>query len=98
MKQMIEEKNNLLREAGEKLRNVWDIGCMLESVNASNRDYKTLIDLVSHRLRHLALGYEDYLEEAELYLPEAEEGDPESELEALEEDLPFVTPDKEETE
>ena len=98
MKQMIEEKNNLLREAGEKLRNVWDIGCMLESVNASNRDYKTLIDLVSHRLRHLALGYEDYLEEAEIYLPEAEEGDPESELEALEEDLPFVTPEEKEDE
>ena len=98
MKQMIEEKNNLLREAGEKLRNVWDIGCMLESVNASNRDYKTLIDLVSHRLRHLALGYEDYLEEAELYLPEEEEGDPESELEALEEDLPFVTPEEKEDE
>ena len=86
---MIEEKNNLLREAGEKLRNVWDIGCMLESVNASNRDYKTLIDLVSHRLRHLALGYEDYLEEAEIYLPEAEEDDPE----ALEDDLQFVTPE-----
>lgn len=74
-KTMIEEKNKLLKEAGEKLRDVWDIGCMLESVNASNRDYKTLVDLISFRLRHLALGYEDYLEEAELYLPEALEAE-----------------------
>ena len=81
-KTMIEEKNKLLKEAGEKLRNVWDIGCMLESVNASNRDYKTLVDLISFRLRHLALGYDDYLEEAELYLPEAEQEDD------VEEDLP----------
>ena len=85
--------NKLLKEAGEKLNAVWDIACMLENVNASNRDYKTLIDLISFRLRHLALGYDDYLEEAELYLPEAEEGDPESELEALEDDLQFVTPE-----
>ena len=84
-KPMIVTKNKLLKEAGEKLNAVWDIACMLE--------YKTLIDLISFRLRHLALGYDDYLEEAELYLPEAEEGDPESELEALEDDLPFVTPE-----
>ena len=106
---MIVTKNKLLKEAGEKLNAVWDIACMLENVNASNavwdiacmlenvnasnRDYKTLIDLISFRLRHLALGYDDYLEEAELYLPEAEEGDPESELEALEDDLQFVTPE-----
>ena len=74
-KTMIEEKNKLLKEAGEKLRNVWDIGCMLESVNASNRDYKTLVDLISFRLRHLALGYDDYLEEAEVFLPEALEAE-----------------------
>ena len=92
---MIVTKNKLLKEAGEKLNAVWDIACMLENVNASNRDYKTLIDLISFRLRHLALGYDDYLEEAELYLPEAEDGDPESELEALEDDLPFVTPEEE---
>lgn len=74
-KSMIVTKNKLLKEAGEKLNAVWDIACMLESVNATNRDYKALIDLVSFRLRHLALGYDDYLEEAELYLPEAEEAD-----------------------
>lgn len=78
---MIVTKNKLLKKAGEKLNAVWDIACMLENVNASNRDYKTLIDLISFRLRHLALGYDDYLEEAELYLPEAEEDD-------VEEDLP----------
>ena len=78
---MIVNKNKLLKKAGEKLNAVWDIACMLEDVNASNRDYKTLIDLISFRLRHLALGYDDYLEEAELYLPEAEEDD-------VEEDLP----------
>ena len=78
---MIVTKNKLLKEAGEKLNAVWDIACMLDNVDASNRDYKTLIDLISFRLRHLALGYDDYLEEAELYLPEAEEDD-------VEEDLP----------
>ena len=78
---MIVTKNKLLKEAGEKLNAVWDIACMLENVDASNRDYKTLIDLISFRLRHLALGYDDYLEEAELYLPEAEE-------DGVEEDLP----------
>ena len=72
---MIVTKNKLLKEAGEKLNAVWDIACMLENVDASNRDYKTLIDLISFRLRHLALGYDDYLEEAELYLPEALEAE-----------------------
>ena len=72
---MIVTKNKLLKEAGEKLNAVWDIACMLENVNASNRDYKTLIGLISFRLRHLALGYDDYLEEAELYLPEALEAE-----------------------
>lgn len=72
---MIVTKNKLLKEAGEKLNAVWDIACMLGNVNASNRDYKTLIDLTSFRLRHLALGYDDYLEEAELYLPEALEAE-----------------------
>ena len=78
---MIVTKNKLLKEAGEKLNAVWDIACMLDNVNASNRDYKTLIDLISFRLRHLALGYDDYLEESGLYLPEVEEDD-------VEEDLP----------
>ena len=77
---MIVTKNKLLKEAGEKLNAVWDIACMLENVDASNRDCKTLIDLISFRLRHLALGYDDYLEEAELYLPEAEEDDVEKDL------------------
>ena len=72
---MIVTKNKLLKEAGKKLNAVWDIACMLDNVDASNRDYKTLIDLISFRLRHLALGYDDYLEEAELYLPEALEAE-----------------------
>ena len=74
---MIVTKNKMLKEAGQKLHEVWDIACMLENVNLNKRDYQTLISLVSHRLTHIACGYDEYLEECELYLPEAEEADPE---------------------
>ena len=93
MKQMIEKKNRMLKEAGEKFREIWKIYRMMDTIEVDNAHYKTLIKLINARLGDLSCRYGDYFEESDLYLPEAEEGDPESELEALEDDLQFVTPE-----
>ena len=93
MKQIIEKKNKMLKEAGEKFREIWKIYRMLDTIEVDSAHYKTLIKLINARLGDLSCRYGDYFKESDLYLPEAEEGDPESELEALEDDLPFVTPE-----
>ena len=93
MKQMIEKKNKMLKEAGEALKEIWKIHRMMDTVEIDSVNFRTLVGLVNDKLARLSCSYGDYLDESELYLPEAEEGDPESELEALEDDLPFVTPD-----
>ena len=87
MNKMIDDKNKLLKEAGEKLSEVWEIGMMLDSVEMSSRDFETLLKLVAFRLRHIGCGHDEFFDEAEIALPEAEEGE-------LDDDLPFVTPDE----
>lgn len=73
MKQMIEKKNRMLKEAGEAFREIWKIYRMLECVEIDGSDYKTLINLVNAQLGRYACNYAAYLEESGLYLPEAEE-------------------------
>ena len=73
MKQMIEKKNKMLKEAGEKFREIWKIYRMLDTIEVDSAHYKTLIKLINARLGDLSCRYGDYFEESDLYLPEAEE-------------------------
>lgn len=100
MEQMIERKNKLLKEAGAALKEVWELAIMASETECStSMSHKTLTKLVNSRLRSLSCNYDEYINESELALPEAEEGSEEEVLEEtkdlddqLEEDLPFVTP------
>lgn len=73
MKQMIEKKNKMLKEAGEAFKEIWKIYRMMDTVEIDNVNFRTLVELVNNKLARLSCGYEDYLDESELYLPEAEE-------------------------
>lgn len=91
-KKMIEQKNELLKEAGNGLREIWNIAMMLDHSDFNNRHFDTLIKLVNNRLRAISCRYDEYLDESEIYLPEAEKTD-ESTIDKDEEvttdDLPF---------
>ena len=88
---MIEQKNKLLKEAGNGLREIWNIALMLDHSDFNNRHFDTLIELVNNRLRAISCHYDEYLDESEIYLPEAEEAE-ETTIDKDEEvtdDLPF---------
>ncbi len=75
MEQMINKKNEKLKEAGDAMHEIWDITLMLENVSVKGSSYyQTLVKLATERIGILTYGWEKYIEEAELYLPEAEEG------------------------
>ena len=89
---MIEQKNKSLKEAGNGLREIWNIALMLDNTDLNGRHIDTLIKLVTNRLRSISCRYDEYLDESEIYLPEAVEAD-ESTIDKDEEvttdDLPF---------
>jgi len=67
MEQMIERKNEMLKEAGEALKEIWYIyrmTCSMECKNDKARE--TLERLVIERLSSLSYRYEIYLEEAKV--------------------------------
>ena len=70
---MIEQKNELLKKAGDSLREIWGIALMLDNTDLNGRHIDTLIKLVTNRLRYISCHYDEYLDESEIYLPEAEE-------------------------
>ena len=91
-KKMIEQKNELLKEAGNGLREIWNIALMLDHSDFNNRHFDTLIKLVNNRLRAISCHYDEYLDESEIYLPEAEDADEptiDNDEEVTENDLPF---------
>lgn len=90
-KKMIEQKNELLKEAGNGLREIWNIALMLDHSDFNNRHFDTLIKLVNNRLRAISCHYDEYLDESEIYLPEAEEADEPTidKDEEVTDDLPF---------
>lgn len=90
-KKMIEQKNELLKEAGNGLREIWNIALMLDHSDFNNRHFDTLIKLVNGRLRAISCHYDEYLDESEIYLPEAEEGEEPTidKDEEVTDDLPF---------
>lgn len=90
-KKMIEQKNELLKEAGNGLREIWNIALMLDHSDFNNRHFDTLIKLVNNRLRAISCRYDEYLDESEIYLPEAEEAEEPTidNDEEVTDDLPF---------
>lgn len=79
---MITRKNKLLKEAGQKFNEIWDIAHMLdETVTSSNRCRETMLKLAVRRIRELSCKGDEFLVESQIYPPEAKE-----------EDLHFVTP------
>ena len=88
---MIEQKNELLKEAGNGLREIWNIALMLDHSDFNNSHFDTLIKLVNNRLRAISCHYDEYLDESEIYLPEAEEADEPTidKDEEVTDDLPF---------
>ena len=90
-KKMIEQKNEMLKKAGDSLREIWGIALMLDNTDLNGLHIDTLIKLVTNRLRSISCHYDEYLDESEIYLPEAVEAD-ESTIDKDEEvtdDLPF---------
>lgn len=90
-KKMIEQKNELLKEAGNGLREIWNIALMLDHSDFNNSHFDTLIKLVNNRLKAISCHYDEYLDESEIYLPEAEEAEEPTidNDEEVTDDLPF---------
>lgn len=66
---MIEQKNEMLKKAGDSLREIWGIALMLDNTDLNGRHIDTLIKLVTNRLRSISCHYDEYLDESEIYLP-----------------------------
>jgi hypothetical protein len=91
-KKMIEQKNEMLKKAGDSLREIWGIALMLDNTDLNGRHIDTLIKLVTNRLRSISCQYDEYLDESEIYLPEAEEAEEptiDKDEEVTADDLPF---------
>jgi len=89
---MIEQKNEMLKKAGDSLREIWGIALMLDSTDLNGRHIDTLIKLVTNRLRFISCHYDEFLDESEIYLPEAEEAEEptiDKDEEVTTDDLPF---------
>ena len=82
MENTIDRKNQLLKNAGNALGEIWEISTMLDHVTC-DRDscYKILLKLVQDKLSELSCKYDDYITESQIYeepdqfldLPEEEE-------------------------
>ena len=88
---MIEQKNEMLKKAGDGLREIWNIALMLDNTDLNGRHIDTLIKLVTNRLKSISCLYDEYLDESEIYLPEAEEAEEPTidKDEEVTDDLPF---------
>ena len=98
MKGMIDRKNGLLLRNGKRMQEIKKIARDLKNAKMSDSGMTLFLNLLGDKLYDLTLWGDDMILEGNIDLPEAEEGDPESELEALEDDLPFVTPEEKEDE
>ena len=84
MKDMIERKNNILRNGAEQFRNVGKLAVMCRGVRFTTLEAADeFMTTLANTLTKLSYNRFDLLEEADISLPEAEEG-------GLDDDLPFV--------
>ena len=82
MKDMIERKNNILRNGAEQFRNVGKLAVMCRGVRFTTLEAADeFMTTLANTLTKLSFTRFDLLEEADISLPEAEEG-------TLDDDLP----------
>lgn len=83
MKDMIERKNNILRNGAEQFRNVGKLAVMCRGIRFTELNAADeFMEILANTLSRASLTRFDLLEEANVSLPEAEED--------LGDDLPFV--------
>lgn len=96
--EMITRKNEYLKHASEEFRNVGKLATMCKGMKFTTAESASeFMGVLANTLKKLSYERFDLLEESNIALPEAVKADESSidELDDLEEDLPFVTPDKE---
>ena len=75
MTELIERKNNLLKQAGDDLVKIAEIGAVCENVEFSKASAATaFIRLVGDAIGRLTLNRYEILHESNMTLPEAEQG------------------------
>ena len=93
---MITRKNEFLRHASEEFRNVGKLATMCKGMKFTTAESASeFMGVLANTLKKLSYERFDLLEESNIALPEAVEANERTidELDDLEEDLPFVTPD-----
>ena len=94
--EMITRKNEYLKHASDKFRDVGKLATMCNGMKFTTAESASeFMGVLANTLKKLSYERFDLLEESNIALPEAVKADESSieELDELEEDLPFVTPD-----
>ena len=98
---MTNRKNKALFEAASDLQKIYNLAGAVDGLRAEDlAASKLTFEMLAEKLEGISCTYWKYLKEASIELPEAVEADETSidELDDLEEDLPFVTPEEKEDE
>ena len=93
---MITRKNEFLKHASEEFRNVGKLATMCKGMKFTTAESASeFMGVLANTLKKLSYERFDLLEESNIALPETVEANERTidELDDLEEDLPFVTPD-----
>jgi hypothetical protein len=92
MKDIIERKNILLKETAEIFRKVRGIADMCDGIEFTTTEAATqFMTLLSHKLREISYQQFDLCHEANISLPEAEEGLTDEEMDELDDFFAPVT-------
>ena len=94
--EMITHKNEYLKHASDKFRDVGKLATMCGGIRFETTESASeFMSVLANTLKKLSYERFDLQGEANIALPEAVEADERTidELDELEEDLPFVTPD-----
>lgn len=70
MKQMIEKKNRLLKEARDDMYEIYALARVLRHADAPDELYKKLVQTIVDKIALTSYGYEKYDRECKLGLPE----------------------------
>lgn len=73
MKQMIEKKNKMLKEARDDMYEIYTLARVLRHADAPDELYRKLVQTVVDKIALTSYDYDKYDRECKLGLPEAEE-------------------------
>lgn len=76
MKQMIEKKNRMLKEARDDMYEIYTLARVLRHADAPDELYKKLVQTIVDKIALTSYDYDKYDRECKLGLPEAEDNDP----------------------